>query len=46
MFEIDEALKSRTIPRGQEEVISDEQAKRLPYLQAVIKEVCSYGHMV
>ena len=39
MSELDEAIQAGKIPTGAEEVISDAQAKQLPYLQAVIKEV-------
>jgi hypothetical protein len=41
MAEIDQALREHKIPSGPDEIISDAQAKNLPYLQAVIKEVCN-----
>lgn len=39
LSEIDEALQTEKIPTGEEEVVSDSQARQLPYLQAAIKEV-------
>ena len=39
MYEIDDAVRAGKIPTGPEEVVSDSQARQLPYLQAVIKEV-------
>ena len=39
MSEITEAARAHKIPTGPEEVVSDAQARQLPYLQAVIKEV-------
>ena len=39
MDEIDDAVWAGKVPTGPEEVISDSQARKLPYLQAVIKEV-------
>lgn len=40
MHEIDDAVRAGKVPNGPEEVVSDSQARQLPYLQAVIKEVC------
>ena len=37
--EIDGALQEGKIPPSETQVISDAQARTLPYLQAVIKEV-------
>jgi len=37
--EIDAAIAAEKIPSSPHEIISDEQAKELPYLQACIKEV-------
>lgn len=37
--EIDQAMKEHKIPSGTAEVVGDSQARDLPYLQAVIKEV-------
>jgi Cytochrome P450 len=39
--EVDEAVRTGKIPSGPEEVISESQGRQLPYLQAVIKEVCT-----
>jgi hypothetical protein len=39
MVEIDDALAGRRIPSGPTEIITEAQAKELPYLQACIKEV-------
>lgn len=39
MAEIDEALAQGKIPSGATEIITEAQAKQLPYLQACIKEV-------
>ena len=41
MAETDEALTSGKIPKGQGEVISDTQAKQMPYLQqAQVGNIC------
>ena len=39
MAEIDENLVRGTIPSGSSDVITEAQAKQMPYLQACIKEV-------
>lgn len=39
LTEIDQAMLEHKIPSGFSEVIADSQARKLPYLQAVIKEV-------
>lgn len=39
MAEIDEAIASGKIPSDEDQVVSNEAAKGLPYLQACIKEV-------
>jgi hypothetical protein len=39
LTEIDQAILEHKIPFGLSEVITDSQARKLPYLQAVIKEV-------
>jgi hypothetical protein len=39
MAEIDQALEDGTIPSGPREIVTEAQAKELPYLQACIKEV-------
>ena len=45
MAELDEAIENGNIPLGPRDVISDSQAKSLPYLQAVIKEVSLGDHI-
>lgn len=42
-YEIDDAVRAGKVPTGLEEVVSDSQARQLPYLQAVIKEVCGFS---
>ena len=37
--EIDHAIETGNVPKGPEEVVRDSEARQLPYLQAVIKEV-------
>jgi hypothetical protein len=39
MAEIDQALEDGTIPSGAREIVTEAQARELPYLQACIKEV-------
>jgi cytochrome P450 len=39
MAEIDQALQDGTIPSGPREIVTEAQARELPYLQACIKEV-------
>ena len=39
VVEIDHAIEAGNVPISLEEVVRDSQARQLPYLQAVIKEV-------